>query len=296
MATERSTVMKGIAKSRRGSPAIGLQTLIDKAVGKDRPGIKTGGEVSRAEAQEAKKTLKKKKHPLRHLDAGAVSGVLSPAIQAAGRGTQALIDAKHGRMAAARRALKDTTKGEVAKNVVQGTLFGTGLSMAREGVATARAKSTLDEFTKQRGKSASLRLFMRLRDQGFGKRELDPVEKQIHKYTDEFAEPVLKPVNAVREAIDKSEDRKEQKTKAAAEALVELCKNAFAAPRSQAPAVPAPPTPKASLSERAGNTAQKAGRFKGMASASSLKPPGPAVSKVTINPRRNITQAINAFR
>lgn len=281
MTVTRSTCVKGIAKSRRGSPAIGLQTLIDKAIGKDRPGsIVKKAEVTRAEAREAKKQITKKQSPLRYLDAGAISGVASPLlIQPVGRATQALFNAKKGRWGAARRALTDTTKGEVAKNVVQGTLLGAGISAAREGAATARAKDTYDEFLRQTSgkdkKAGAVRLISRLHAQGLMPRELKP-------YEDEIEREAMGYVNEAGEVVGIA-PRKDGKSK-----------TAVAAPAG--PSIPKPPTPKSSLSDKAADSAARTGRFKGVATQNSLKPPGPSVSQIAVNPRRNVTQAINAFR
>lgn len=273
MTTTRSTCIKGIAKSRRGSPAIGLQTLIDRAVGKKRPGIVKESEVSDEEALEAAELLSKKRSPFRYLDAGAVSGALSPAIQAAGRGTQALVDAKKGRWGAARRALTDTSKGELAKNVLQGTLFGSGIAAAREGVQLSRAKNTYENFLKQHGTktSGAARIASRLRAQGFMADRLRPIEREALGYVDEATL-----------GLARRREKKDGKAKTAVAA--------------SGPSIPNPPKPKSSLSDKAADSAAKAGRFKGVATQNSLKPPGPAVSKQAINPRRNITQAINAFR
>lgn len=267
MATVRSTAFKGIAKSRKGSPAISLQTIIDRSMRKK-------AEVSREEAREAKKVLKQPKSALRYLDAGLVSGAASPLINAAGRATEAAIDAKKGRWGAARRALTDTTRGGVAKNVVHGTLLGTGISAAREGVATARAKNTYNDFLKQTGhKSAGLLLLAnRLRGQGFN--PVQAQEDEARQYIEQLAEDAVKPI--------------QRKEKVATEAFIEMAKTAFG--------IPNPPKPKPSVSAAAGAKAETVGRFKGTATENSLKPPGPAVSKLAINPRRSIPQAINAFR
>jgi hydrogenase maturation factor len=106
--------------------------------------------VSDEEALDAAKLLTKPRGFRQHAEVGAITGTLAPAFQAAGRVTKAVVDAKQGRLGAARKALVDTTRGGLAQAVVGGGLTGSGLSFAREGLQVRAAKDTYRKFMEQR--------------------------------------------------------------------------------------------------------------------------------------------------
>lgn len=156
------TVLPGVAKSRKGSPSIGLQTLIDRtkrAAFFDELRFKSAEEspekmVSADAALASAKVLSRspRQRVQKHVERGIVPAFLAPGIQAAGRATEALVDAKHGRWGAAGRALKNTTKGGVAKSMLQGGGVGAGLSLSHDFIQVAKAKDTYEDFLSQYGK------------------------------------------------------------------------------------------------------------------------------------------------
>jgi hypothetical protein len=146
------TIFAGIAKARKGSPAISLQTLIDRAKRASLFETIKVASVSDDEALDAAKRLSKPPSARQHVEAGAVTGALAPAIQAVGRGAKALVDAKHGRVGEARKAFMDTTKGGLVQAALGGGLTGAGISLSREGLRTQQARKTYQKYLQQHGK------------------------------------------------------------------------------------------------------------------------------------------------
>jgi hypothetical protein len=154
--TYKSTAIRGIGKSRKGSPTIGLQTLIDRS--QERRKLSAFfdemwklSDITSEKALEAAKRLSEspKERAIRHTEAGVIPAAMGPALSAVARGTKALVNAKKGRWSAARKAIRNTTKGDVAADTIRGGLFGAGLSVSREGLQLARARDTYEDFMKQ---------------------------------------------------------------------------------------------------------------------------------------------------
>ena len=161
MARTSKTVLRGIPKSRKGSPPIGLQTLIDRTkraafFGELHSKLAKSDEphISSDVAKDSIKVLSRtpRQQIQKHLERGIVPAMLSPGIQAAGRATKALVDAKHGRWGAAGRAIKDTTKGGVVSSMLQGGGVGAGLSVSHDVLAKMRAKDTYETYLDQNKK------------------------------------------------------------------------------------------------------------------------------------------------
>lgn len=154
------TLYSGMSKTRKGKPPIGLQTMIDRSMSK-RSSSAFFGElrklaanselVSVDDAVDAAKYLSrsKKDRAIDHVTAGGIPALLGPGVSAAGRATTALIDAKRGRFGAMRKAIKNTTKGQAASDMIRGGMVGAGISYGREGMQTARARNTYDRFMAQ---------------------------------------------------------------------------------------------------------------------------------------------------
>ncbi len=153
----KSTVIKGIGKSRKGSPTISLQTLIDRtksaAFLDELLKLSRLDKATKAELEEATKVLTEPKHKVvrKHIERGVVPAAISPGISAAARGVRAFVDAKRGRGgSAAMKAIKDTTRGGVVSDVVRGGLVGTGISVGSHGLQKQRAKETIEKFMPKR--------------------------------------------------------------------------------------------------------------------------------------------------
>lgn len=76
-------------------------------------------------------------------------------------------------------------------------------------------------------------------------------------------------------------------------ALIKLC-SMLSMPRPAAPALrpPSAPMPKPVGMARSAQKAQNNGRFGGMATTNSLKPPGVAASNQVVNPSKNLRSAM----
>ncbi len=158
----KSTAVRGIGKTRSGSPTIGLQTLIDRTMEQTKRAAffdelrwkiaeEDDGEVSPDEALHAARILSRPKAVMvrKHVERGLVPAALAPGIAATSRGVKAFVDAKRGRGASAMRAVKDTTKGGVLADMVRGGLVGSGISLGTHGLRKQRARETYEKFIRQ---------------------------------------------------------------------------------------------------------------------------------------------------
>lgn len=149
------TLARGLAKTRSGSPSIGIQELIEKTRQSgfaDR--IKKA--VSEDEALDAAKRLSegRKSRVRRYAEGGVIGGLVNPALRAAGRGVEAVVNAPKGsggwRVGFARAAVKGVSKGELARHLTEGALAGGGVQAIREGVELGKAKKTVKSFVSDR--------------------------------------------------------------------------------------------------------------------------------------------------
>lgn len=152
--------VRGLAVSRRGRPALGLQTLIDRLQKKKPKRVKLSA-VSLEEAQNAASVLERSRgRAKRFRDASIVGGVLSPVTQGAGRAIEAGLLAPRGQRAAAAlrgfshptagnvRGLLSTNRGEIAKQVFLGGVGGSVVNASREGLEVGRARRSATNFLK----------------------------------------------------------------------------------------------------------------------------------------------------
>lgn len=163
------TTFKGLAKSRKGSPPISLQTLIDRtkmsafadelqmsAFGGEKvaaaPPRVTERDVQKAQIVEAKKVLSESptEQLKGHLAAGVLSGALAPGIQGMRRAIEHGVDAPRGsRAAAALKGWKNTSKGGVAGAAATGMLTAAAISAGRRGLLAQKAKDTVEDLHKK---------------------------------------------------------------------------------------------------------------------------------------------------
>jgi hypothetical protein len=154
---------RGMAWSRKGSPVMGLQTIIDRLTQKKPKRHRKVAAVGLEEAQQAHDVLQKSKgRGARFRDATLVGGALSPLVRGIGRAAESAVMAPKGqRLRAAvhgiSRAGKDikdikgfmgTNRGEVAKHVIEGGLGGAVVNQGREGLEIGRAKRKATEFLR----------------------------------------------------------------------------------------------------------------------------------------------------
>lgn len=161
--------MRGLAASRKGRPALGLQTLIDRLQGRASRAHKTAA-VSIDDAQEAARVLESSKGRFRRFrDASIVGGVMSPLVRGVGRAAESAVMAPKGqRLQAAVRGVKGTSagdirgfmgsnRGEVTKHIFEGGLGGAAVNASREGLELGRARRQAQQFV-QTNKTATARL------------------------------------------------------------------------------------------------------------------------------------------
>lgn len=149
------TLMPGIAKSRSGSPSIGLQTLIDRtkmSAFSDELTKLSEDPPTRAEVSTATKELKKPvgKRLLNPLEGGVIAGAASPGVQALGRGLKGAINGAKNeageqmtRRAAAMQGIRGTTKGDIASSALVSALGVSALAMGRDAMQVHHAKKVL---------------------------------------------------------------------------------------------------------------------------------------------------------
>jgi hypothetical protein len=156
-----AAMARGLAWSRKGSPVMGLQTIIDRLTKKAKPRPrKKVAAVGLEEAQQAHDVLQKSKgRGARFRDASLVGGALSPLVRGIGRAAESVVMAPKGqRLRAAMRGVshggKDikgflgTNRGEVTKHVIEGGLGGAVVNQGREGLEIGRAKRKATEFLR----------------------------------------------------------------------------------------------------------------------------------------------------
>lgn len=151
------TVLRGIAKTRKGSLPIGVHRLAERAkmsAFADELLKLAAQEVDPHEAIDAAKTLTygSKGRGRRVAEAGVLSGMAAPAIQIAGHAARGYMDAsKGGRLAGAMGAVKGLTKGDHAKAIIGGGLGAATIAASREGLQHHKARKTFQAFMQQQG-------------------------------------------------------------------------------------------------------------------------------------------------
>ncbi len=173
----------------------------------------------------------------------------------------------------------------------------TNFSKIPDRAPAEKGKETL--LTKKRkGKlkkaSANLRgannIIQRLRAAGYTK-SADKLTRELAR--DAKIDPVAVSIMQGPAALK----RQREKEKSSADALVSLCTKLAVSLSSLSTANigTAVKSPGSSVSKTMSNKAQRVGRYKGVSTNNSLKPPGRALSKQIVNPRRNIRDAMTAF-
>lgn len=147
------TLFHGIGKSRKGRPPISFQTLVDRAkMSAFFEAVKTAA-ISDDAALDAAKRLQESPGTKfrRQAELGALTATAAPVIGAASRAVKGAIDAKKGRLGAARAAFRDTTRGGVVADAFRGGLTGVAIGTGRESLEDARAKKTVRRYIEQHG-------------------------------------------------------------------------------------------------------------------------------------------------
>lgn len=144
--------LRGMAASRKGSPAIGLQTLIDRITGQKR---KLAAPVTLEQAEHAAGVLERGRgRGARYRDAIAAGSTLRPFMRAAGNAVEAGLTAPRGqRLRAVVRGVNDVKglqaafKGpRLAREVVEGGVGGAVINAGREGLELGRARRQANAF------------------------------------------------------------------------------------------------------------------------------------------------------
>lgn len=114
---------------------------------------------TRREAMDAAKVLTQSpaERMRGHLEAGVVSMGAAPAVAAIGRGVKGFVDGKGNRGAAALKAVRSATKGDIAQQMTGGLLTAAAISAGRSGFQQAKARHTYDRYlqAKQQQQGAS---------------------------------------------------------------------------------------------------------------------------------------------
>jgi len=148
------TLMKQDRCSKGGAKLSSLQFQAFAQALKEKLAIvSTPQPVSREQAREAAKTLRKPKSMRRHVEIAGISGAATPLIAGASRAAKGFADTKGGlkaRLAGAAKEVGTATLGDVASQAVGGGLTGGVLSASREGLQTRKARKQLDAYLAQR--------------------------------------------------------------------------------------------------------------------------------------------------
>lgn len=133
--------------SRKGSPPLALQTLVDRIAKK-----KTAAEVRVNEALDAARTLQQdpRTRVARYRNAALTGGTLNPVVRGIGRAAERMATAPRGqRLAAGAKGFMSTNRGELAKHVVEGAAGGGGIRAVQEGLEVGQAKKKVTKFLNQ---------------------------------------------------------------------------------------------------------------------------------------------------
>lgn len=142
---------RGIGTTRKGSPVLSLQTLIDRI------GKKKEAEVRMTEALDAAKVLDQdpRTRMARYRNAAMTGGALKPLVHGVGRAAEAVATAPRGqRIVAGGRALVRSSRGELAKHVAEGAIGGGGIKAVQEGLEVGQAKKKITRFVNEPTKIA----------------------------------------------------------------------------------------------------------------------------------------------
>lgn len=156
--------LRGMGASRKGSPAIGLQTIIDRLQGRPPTRHKVSADVSLDDAAEAASILERGRGSARRFrDASIIGGAMSPLVRGVGRAAEAAVMAPRGqRMRSAIHGVQDgaglkdikgmlgTNRGEIVKHVFEGGLGGAAVNASREGAEIGRAKRKAKAFLEDK--------------------------------------------------------------------------------------------------------------------------------------------------
>lgn len=144
------TLSRGLSKTRKGSPSIGLQRLVEAAkLSGFLDTIKSAVDEEEALDAAKKLTYGRKGRLGRYAATGAIGGALAPAVSLGGNLAES-VAAKGLRRGAAEAVKKTFSKPSLARDVTRGALGGGVLQASREAVDLNRAKKTVDKFVEQR--------------------------------------------------------------------------------------------------------------------------------------------------
>lgn len=144
-----------MAVSRKGRPALGLQTLIDRLSKRKT----ASAPVSYDEAQYARHVLEKNREAGRNFrDATLVGTFGNPARRIIGNAVKGAVNGgPQGRWRGAVAAVgKDFTTGQIASDAIQGGVVGAGLKTMQEGLGVGRAKRTANRYLQQNPEAAKM--------------------------------------------------------------------------------------------------------------------------------------------
>ncbi len=137
-----------MAASRKGRPAIGLQTLINR--------MQKKAEVSVEDAEQAAQVLQRSRgRAVRYRDAMIAGGVFKPLAKGIGRAAESALTAPKGyRLQAAMHGYKDVKGGfhfktpGTVRDVIEGGFGGAAVNAGREGLEIGRARRKAEEFVR----------------------------------------------------------------------------------------------------------------------------------------------------
>jgi hypothetical protein len=133
--------------SRKGSPPLALQTLIERLRKKT-----AAAEVRVNEALDAARTLQQdpRTRVARYRNAAMTGGTLNPVVRGIGRAAERMATAPRGqRLAAGAKGLLATNRGELARHVAEGVVGGGGVRAVQEGLEVGQAKKKVTKFLNQ---------------------------------------------------------------------------------------------------------------------------------------------------
>lgn len=132
--------------SRKGSPPLALQTLIERLR------KKTAAEVRVNEALDAARTLQQdpRTRVARYRNAALAGGALKPVVSGIGRAAERMATAPRGqRLAAGVKGFTSINRGDLARHVAEGAAGGGGIRAVQEGLEVGQAKKKVTKFLNQ---------------------------------------------------------------------------------------------------------------------------------------------------
>lgn len=152
MGNTAKTLMRGMSKSRRGSPSVSLSALYKQSMyDAFFATLKAAAEVSDVEALDAARLISEpaRRRAQRYATGGVIGAATAPVVTMAGNLAEAAARPGQRGAALAHAARTALARPQIAKDVARGVVTGAGVQAIREGVQRQQAKRVVTDYIGQ---------------------------------------------------------------------------------------------------------------------------------------------------